>query len=289
MENKTNLINCLFIFFFFPVSLFGQSLNTVLHKNINTNGKVLNLQISQEYEGTFFVIGLVKDNNVIASVGCIANVGRHNYDIRDLGENVKKIDFLVTSLPSKAILKSALITPNLWQEIDILFSKSLFSPKTVNFVTPKRFKGYAFTPTVFLFSCILFCIFYFFFKHPFWKAALISFLLGTIIVDVTTMSDQLDIYRTAERRFPYIDAVAETQIFMEKIKPELEGETWTFRGKFENDYQKLFMRYSLADIEFFPESRKKIPKGTFIITSKEPKKGQKLVTRDGQFFLLIQQ
>lgn len=288
MKNNLVLNICICLFVLFPSVLISQSLNTILYQDVSTNGKVLNIEISQEYEGTFFVIGLVIDNNIIANTAYIANAGQHSYDIRDLGREIKKVDFVATSLPKKAILKSTLIAPNLWQEIDILFSKNIFSPKSVNFVPLKRFKGNAFTITVFLFLCIAFCVLSFFLKQPFWKAAFISFLLGTIMVDVTNIRDQWEIYRDSERTFPYIAAVAQTQVFIEEIKPKLLGEMWTFHGKFEDEYQKLFIKYSLADIEFVPESLRSIPKGTFIITSKQPDQNQEIITKGKQFFLLKQ-
>jgi len=285
MKRYLLLLGCLF-----SVSLFSQSNNTLLFQNSEVDNKVLNLNIASNYNDTYFIIALVKDNTVIGQTENYAKAGSHSYDLRVLKGPNSRVDYIATTLPKDAILKKELVIPDFLEEVDILFAKKVFSPRTINFTASKRFLGYNFTLFTVVGVCLICILLYFLFKKSFLKTVLISVLIGTFLIDTTTIMGQWNIYQQTENKYPYLDPVVHTQKFLEQVRPIIQQGSWTFRGKIRDEYQKLFMKYSLAEINFIPLGITKIPKGTYIITEEQPKENQSvIIAKEGQLFFLLQQ
>ena len=90
----------------------------------------------------------------------------------------------------------------------------------------------------FAFCCFL--ILKFGLKNSYLKAALVSAIIGFVLSDLTSISDQLDSFQMVEKNYPYLTEVAATQQFIEKAKPKMEGGSFIFRGAFPDEYQQFF-------------------------------------------------
>lgn len=149
--------------------------------------------------------------------------------------------------------------------------------------------GKDFILTALLFTIIIFLSFKFLSKKTLVIAAFISMLLGSIFFDLTnTMVAHYDIYQETEQKYPYVDAIAGTQKFIEKARPYIENGRWTFQGKVQDEYQKLYMKYKLADIQYIPERSKRIPTDTYIISFQQPKANQEVLVEEGPYYLIKQ-
>ena len=268
----------------------AQSLITPLFSDVRANGEVLVLDIKDQYESNYFIIGLVKNNQLIAQTEQYVRSGEHVYELRHLKEYTGKIDFIATSLPKQAFNSMALGKPTIRQEIDIVLAKSRFTPRAVNFVTPqKTFMGKDFILTVLIFTIIIFLGFRFMSKKKLVLAVFSSMLLGSIFFDLTTtMVAHYNIYQNTEQKYPYIDAIADTQKFIEKARPYIENGRWTFQGEIQDEYQKIYMQYCLAGIQYFPEGTKRIPKNMYIISFQQPKANQEILVIHEPYYLLKQ-
>lgn len=279
----------LFAFLLCSIAHSQTSLNNLLFQNTNVNNKVLTLDVAPQYDGRYFIVGLVQDNKVVAQTTHFATAGVNSYEITPSRKTTGIFNYIATTLPKEAILAKELTKPGLWEELDILNAKEIITPKVINFVTPKKFMGYNFTLLVFFFTLFSFVILKILGKQSFLTAAFISVLVGTFLIDTTNMIDQLDTYKEIESKYPKLATIASTQEFLQQIKPQLAGETWTFRGSFNDEFQKLFIKYNLADMPNFHEGIKMIPRGTLIITPDAPTADRKLVDKGKEFYLLIQQ
>ena len=267
--------------------LFAQTLQTALFQNVNIKGKVIQLELAPAYADAYFSIGLVKGTEVISNTGFVI-AGSKFYDIRQL-DAPQQIDVIATTLPEAAILSKRLIEPSIGQEFAILFSRNVMSPRTVNFVNNKTFLGYRFTLILLCLVLLGFLVLRFGLKKSYWKAALMSSLVGFVLTDLISINDHIDTVQQVEKNHPYLNEIAPMQRFVERAKPKMEGGTLNFVKHLPDPFQELFLRYNLADIRNYKrrkQDKKQLPKGMFVITTKAANHKQKLIEAGKGFYLL---
>lgn len=270
-------------------SLFGQKLKTDLFRNVNIEGKVIELKIAPEYKDFEFLIGLGKNQNIIANTE-FTSVENNIVDLRQF-EVPANIDLIATTLPEKAILGKRLVKPSFSQELAILFSKAKNTLRIINFISPKTLFGYRYTLVVLMFVLVGFLLLRFGVKQSYLKAALVSSMIGFVLIDLTTMSDHLSCVQDAEKKYPKIISVVDASIdFTEKVKPIIEHGKCITKKDLPNFYQTLMIKYQFAEIDnSIRKKSRKLPKGTFIITPESPKSNQKLVLNSHGMNLLQKQ
>ena len=257
--------------------LLGQTLENNLFQNVNIKNQVLQLEIAPEYKNADFLIGFVKNGKVIANTE-FTSTQNDIVDLRqlDLPDN---IDFIATTLPEEAILGKEIVKPSFGQELTILFSKNFITLRSINLVNPKTLFGYRYTLVVLLFTLFGFLILRFGLKQSWLKAALISSIVGFIGVDLTTMNDHWNSVQDVEKKYPTTMPVfTSTNEFIEKAKPIIGQSKCIIIDNMPDSFQPLIMKYQLADIDYkLRKKSKKLPPGTFIITSQAPKSNQKMM------------
>ncbi|NRB50082.1 MAG: hypothetical protein HRU41_20565 [Saprospiraceae bacterium] len=281
---KTKLLFLLFLLSTTPT--LAEELNHILKQNFQARGQILHLTIRPEFKGARFVVGVVKANELVAHQAYQVRDIKQNFDLRLMGKFHGQVDFLVTNLPEAAVVNAFLRKPSFMEEFGLFFSPKDFSPGTVNFAEVKLFMGipwYLWALSVSLLS-ILFLRFWM--KRSWTIALSAGFLVGSIFFDVSQISAQVSIVNNVEKDYPYIQVVAGTQQFLEKVKPHLEEESWAIRGNFPDEYQKLFLRYQLADQVYQPliESEEKYP--NFLITDHSNGLNAQLIEQGPIFQLL---
>lgn len=265
------------LFLLVGYSLFSQKLKTNLFQNANIKGKVLELKIAPEYKNAEFIVGLGKNQKIIANTE-FTSTENNIVDLRQF-DVPNHIDFIATTLPTEAIIRKRLIKPTTSQELAILFSKYKITLRAVNLITPKTLLGYRYTLVVLLLVFGCFLGLHFGMKQPYIKAALVSSLIGFVLIDLTTMNDHLTSIQDAEKKYPKIVPVIDvTADFVEEASPIIAGNRVVTMENLPNFYQPILMKYHLAEEKHsLKKKAKKLPKGTFIITSKQPNKKQKLI------------
>jgi len=274
----------LFLIILIGKFLYGQELQTTLFQNVNIKGKVLQLEVTPEYEDAYFVIGLGKNRQIVANTN-LSIAGNKIYDICQLNAPVN-LDVIATNLPESAILKKALIKPSIGQEFAILFSKNAISLRSVNLVFAKNFFGHRYTLVVLFLVFCCFLLLRFGLKKSYLNAALVSTIIGFVLSDLTSISDQLDGFQLVEKNYPYLTEVAASQQFIGKAKPKMENGAFIFQNGLPDEYQKLFMKYHFADVKYFHKKRgESLAKDVFLIPPKSPNVNRKLIESGNGFSL----
>lgn len=281
---KTKL---LFLLFLLPTTpTLAEELNNILKQNFQARGQILHLTVRPEFKGARFVVGLVKANELVAHQAYQVRDIKQSFDLRLMGKFRGQVDFLVTNLPEAAVVNAFLREPSFMEELGLFFSPKDFSPGTVNFAEVKLFMGipwYLWALSV----CLLSILFLRFWVKRSWIIALVTgFLIGVVFFDLSQISAQVSIVKSVEKNYPYIQPVAGTQQFLEKVKPHLQKQSWAIRGDFPDEYQKLFLRYQLADqaYEPFMESEENYP--NFLITDHSNGLNAQLIEQGSIFQLL---
>ncbi|MBX2876535.1 MAG: hypothetical protein KTR30_30725 [Saprospiraceae bacterium] len=281
---KTKLI--LLIIMLSAAQAMAQELNNVLKQNFQANGQVLVINIRPEFKGTYFVVAVVKANQVVANHVYQARPGQQEVDLRLMKEFRGQVDFLVTNLPAAAISQAMVRKPSLQEEFSLFFAPKSFSPGTVNFSEVKLFMGIPLYLWA-LFIGIGSMLSLRFLAKRNWNTALLAgFLIGSIFFDFSSISSQVSIVKDVERNYPYIQAVAGTQQFLEKVKPHLQNESWAIRGSFPDEYQKLFLRYQLAENPYRSYDEAKRPYPDFLITNNANALDAQVIEQGAVFQLL---
>lgn len=284
-------------YFFFLLSsyfcdsleLSAQQANNVLLTNVDVSGQLLELDIRANMAGTYFVVGAVK-NNQYYSNNFLARKGKHFYDLRSIPEWHGRAEYVITTLPKSAVKSSRLSPPGLASSWDMFMTLDPFSPRTVNFSSPKYLFGLKFSYLLLLIAALGTLLSFFVLKKSLLVAFVIGLLLSFVCMDVRYMVDRWRIVNTVEQNYPYVQPLNVPQQFINKVKPIIGSNTWAFQGAFTDDYFKLFFQYSLADIPYHLNWRKDVNNaatGTYIITEK-PFSDQKILVQEGNFYLVLQ-
>jgi hypothetical protein len=269
--------------------LLGENLKTPLFQNVNIEGKILQLEIAPRYKNSVFIIGLGRNKEIIANTEY--TLTKNNLvDLRQF-DVPADIDLIATTLPEDAILKKSLIEPSIAQELSMLFSSSSITGRTINLTSLKTFLGYRYTLIVLLLVFVAFLSLRFGLKQSWLKAALVSSLVGFGLIDLTSMNDHLSCVQDIEKKHPKIMPIIDSATdFIEKAKPIIKDGKCIIKENMPNFFQPLIMKYQFAEIDFkFKKKAKKLPKGTFIITTEPPKANQKLILSEQRINLLQKQ
>lgn len=272
---------------FYSIFSFSQEAQNVMFADFMAGKKVLKLEIQSDIDYPFMVLGVVKDE-IVYSVDFNARQGVHYYDLRFLDQWEGKIDFLVTNLDKRTIRRSALVEPNIREEVDILLDRELFSARSVNLTKLKTFLGYPLTQVAFILAIFLVIGFYYLGKKTLPIAIFTSFLLTTILLDTRIIFQHFRAIQQVEDKYPYIDPTVEVQRFLEAIRPIIKDGEWTFQRVLVDEYLYLFLKNNLADIPFLRDDLEQYPVGTFIITVLPPRADQKIILARNGFNLLQQ-
>ena len=265
-------------------SLISQQASNVLFSNFDANNQLVKLDISPNQEGAYFILGVVKNNQVIGSSYFFARQGAHHYDLRSLPEWSGKIDYLVSTLPESAIVKKTLVNSSLIAEGDIFLASEKISPKLVNFISPRIFGGWPFAYILLLVIIISTLLLIFVLKKKVVIAAFIGILIATMLMDARQLVDHFAIKRNIERNSYYIAPIDFAEKFILKARP-LITDTWTFEGKFTDEYYKIYFQYALADLQYIWNLKNfELPSGTFIITQ-NPAQDQEIILQEDGFYL----
>jgi len=170
-------------------------------------------------------------------------------------------------------------------EFDILMSEELFSPKIVNFATPKKMFGKGFTFILCLLTILLFLVIKFILKKSFLTSFFISVLLITALSSVRGMVDQWRILQQVEQNYPYVAPIGEVQEFVAKARPILGDARWTFQGGMGDEYFKLYIIYGMADKSFRAMANRKKGKNIYKVT-RNPRPKQKVLVEANGFYLV---
>ena len=262
----------------------GQNLQTVLLQNFQAGDQLVELNINLQSDNIPYVFGLVKNGQVEPLALNVRN-GRHYYDFRDLNWWNGNVEYLMTNLPKEAIISSRLSNPTIRSEFDVLMYTEAFSPKIVNFATPKQIRGVNFSIVLFLLAVVLILLFKFLFKKSFITAGCIGVLAAVMLMDIRNIVDHWQIYTDTERNHPYVEPLASVQDFVAKVRPFLKGNIWTFQGGMGDEYYKLYINYALADLPFQVNLNRKRDQSSLKITRK-PKQNQKILVEDKGFYLV---
>jgi len=275
----------LFIFVLLAVvTTIGQNITNVLFQNFDANNQILELDLDIRYGKMPATFGVAKKGKAKA-IYLTALDGKHYYDVRQIDGWDGRIDYLATSIPKEFIKSSRLKKSSIGAELDILMNNTeMFSPKIVNFISPRSFGGYPFTIVLVLLSCLLGIAIKFLFKQSLFKAFFIAILFSVVLMDGRSMLDHWSIYTDTEKKYPYVNPISIVQDFVRDVRPIIQSGAWTFQGGMGDEYYKLYMRYALADIPF-KARKKKNGQNIFIITRK-PKGNQKILLKNGAFFLV---
>jgi len=266
--------------------LLAQKLSTVLFANIEANNQVLELDIPATYDGTYLLLGVVK-NDQVSAANFVVRGGKHVYDLRQIPEWNGSIDYLATNLPKRTFISQRLIKPSMGSEWDMFMEVESLSPRTVNFTKPKTLFGFNFTIILSVVAILFSIIGYFILKLSLPFALLGGVILSFILMDARFMLDRWRIVDKVESTFPYVEPLTFAQQFIEKAKPLIGNNTWSFQGDFKDDYFRMFFQYSMADIPYKLNWRNNASAGTFIITEK-PVENQKILLQENGFYLVKQ-
>ena len=272
------------VFLFGTLPIFSQSLDNILFQNFKANGQLLELEVQVTDFDYPIVMGIVKNNQVYPAP-VVIRLGKHYYDFRELDQWTGKVDYLVTNIPSDLIRSKKLVAPSLSSELDILMSEELFSPKIVNFATPKRFFGKSFTLTLGLIAICLILLTKFFFRQSFLTSIFIGVILTTFLSSARGMVDQWRILQRAERNYPYVSPIDEVQEFVIKARPIIGQQPWSFQGGMRDEYFKLYIIYGLADKPFRARINRKRAKNLIKIT-RRPMPSQEVLLEANGFYLV---
>lgn len=265
-------------------SLLGQQITNMLFSNFDADRQLIKLDIRSHQEGTYFILGIVKNNQIIGSSSFFARQGSHHYDLRSLPEWSGKIDYLVTTLPVEAISKKKLVNSSLVAEWDIFLASDRFTSKLVNFINPKIFGGWPFTYILLFVAFISTLLLIFVIKKQVVIAVFIGILIATIFMDVRQIADHFSIKRDIQRNNFQIAPIDVAEKFIEKARPLITN-AWTFEGEFTDEYHKLYFQYALADIQYTWNLQNfELPTGTFIITQ-NPAQDQEIILQESGFYL----
>ena len=274
----------LFFFCFISVVLQGQEANNILFSNIEPEEKILSLTLSNQYEGTYFVVGIVKNNQVIGSSAFFARTGQHHYDLRSLSAWKGKIDYLASTLPKEAIQQKALVNSSFGAEWDLFMVEEKFTPKLINFIHPKTFAGRPLNQLLILVALISTFFLFLVLKKRLIISIFIGVLIATLLMDMRQIVDHFAIQKAIKKSNPYIAPIGIPKRFIEKARPLING-PWTFEGKLSDEYYKLYFQYALADFQYTWNLKQfELPAGTFIITQ-NPKQNQEVILRESGFYL----
>ena len=282
-----NLITPLLLLW--SISVFCQKVENVMFADFMAENKVLKLDIQSDIDYPFMVLGIVKENESLAyTVDFNGRQGVHYYDLRFLDQWEGQIKYLVTNLDKRTIRRSALVTPTLKDEIDILLDRELFSSRVVNLTKLKTFLAYPLSQLIFIFAIFLTLCIYYVGKKTLPIAVFVSCLVATILLDTRMMVQHFRIIQQVEDKHPYVKPFVEVQRFLEEIRPTIKGGVWTFQPLLVDEYLYLFFKYNLADIPFLRDDLENYPKGTYIISRLPPGENQKNVLSKNGFNLLQQ-
>ena len=265
-------------------SLIGQQTSNILFSNFEANNQLIELDIQTNEEGTYFVLGVVQNNQVIGSSSFFARQGAHHYDLRSLPEWSGKIDYLVTTLPEAAINKKSLVQSSLSAEWDIFLAAEKLTPRLINFTKPKTFVGWSFNYILLLVALISTSLLIVVIKKKAVIAAFIGILIATVLMDARQTVDHFSIKQEVQGNGYYISPIDLTEKFIQKARP-LITDAWTFEGKFSEEYYKLYFQYALADLQYIWNLKNfELPSGTFVITQ-NPAQDQEILLQENGFYL----
>lgn len=268
---------------------FSNSLDIVLSQDFESNGKVLRLNVHPMFEGTPFVIGIVKGNTLAGYAHYVAQKGQNVYDLRRIPAYQGHIEYLVTNLPSEAFSSVGLRPAGIGDEFDMLLYKDAFTPRIINLAPSRYFMGIPLGVLGLVLTGGLFLVAKLLSKKATIILATAACLIGVTAYDLLTIKGQMDVYQNVETKYPYLLPIATTQQFLQEAAPHIKQGSWTFQGRFPDEYHKLYMKYYLADFPFIGKSMEKIPIGTYIITPEPANTQQKNLVMGTPFNLIQQQ
>jgi len=242
----------LFIFIVLAVvTTIGQNLTNVLFQNFDANNQILELDLDIRY-------GKMPKAKAIYLT---ALDGKHYYDVRQIDGWDGRIDYLATSIPKEFIKSSRLKKSSIGAELDILMNNTeMFSPKIVNFISPRSFGGYPFTIVLVLLSCLLGIAIKFLFKQSLFKAFFIAILFSVVLMDGRSMLDHWSIYTDTEKKYPYVNPISIVQDFVRDVRPIIQSGAWTFQGGMGDEYYKKRGRKKMGKIFLLSQESRKATK-----------------------------
>ena len=270
----------------FNLNSTAQKLENLLFSNQNVDKKLLELTVSPQFDNQYFLIGIVKNNQVFPKE-FYAKKGTHLYDLRDLPNWEGRVDHIATTLPRVAIQNNRLRTPSILEELKLVAVGEQFSPKIINFQKPRILFGYPLAISLLIILMIIGLLSYFISKQSLLLSAFIGFIIASLFFDMKNIFVHKEIIEHTEQTFPYIAPLTIPQKFLQQVYPIIGAGFWTFQGNISEEYYKLFIKYELTDRYYVPNTGKLLPKNTYIITGR-PKQNQKVLVQEGNLYLAKQ-
>lgn len=266
-------------------SLFSQDLRTILIQNITTKNNIVELDLVEGIEGTYFSLAAVKNSKGYPE-GYNARSGKHYYELKSLRNWEGKVDYVVTDLPKEQVISSRLVAPSFESHWDIFMYPNYLSLRTVNFSQKKVLFGIPFSIILLGVFVLVIGAAFLMMKKQLAQCFMLGALLSVIALEGRELVERWTLLGNAQNSAPYVFPQTPVQQFINQIKPIVRDAEWTFRGAFNDEYYKICIRYHLVDQYYYPEQVRRIipPSGTYII-SQRPLPTEKVLVEVNGFYL----
>jgi hypothetical protein len=233
---------CLLVANLFPIAGFADEPAYVIATQFDTQGKVLELDVPSELDGTRFTIG-VEDSDGQRSIHlAVTREGTHCYEVRDLAAWHGTVKYVaMTALKG---VSGRVKVPSFADSIDMFLEPDRITPSTINILVQHRIFGFPWTVClipIFAAAAVFLRVRA---KKKTPVALALGFLVAWTLMDLRLMFDHGEnIYREEKFRKGMGPLTLEKR-FGDRAADAISNQTWG-DDKLEG-YEKYF-EYRLAD------------------------------------------
>lgn len=222
-------------------------MSNVLGKHFSASNSVIELELPDEMNGTWFIIGWIKADGQQIGAWRAGRGGRHCYDMRQNPDWQGQIQAAAVSLTE---VRGRVKEPTFLDEIDIFWEPEWIRPSVVNFLTGHTLFSWSWNVILWLILGVFTLFWAGFRKKPIAPSLFLGFLLSWGVMDMRAIYDRaIAVYEIENRRLE-MPPFTNVKRFADRASEIIGRATWShepLRGTYGN-----FVKYRLAEHPYAP-------------------------------------
>jgi hypothetical protein len=250
--------------------------SNVLGKHFPAQGRVIELDLPEEMDGAWFIVGWIKADGQQVGMRRVGRGGRHCYDMRQNPDWQGQVQAVAISLTG---VRGRVKEPALLDEIDMFREPEWITPSAVNVLTGHALFSWSWEVILLLVSGLV-AVFFRWKKKPMALCAVLGFGVAWGLMDLRHAYDRGVVLCKAEKYRLAMPPLTEAKVFADRASEVIGGETWspgTLRGVSGN-----FIKYRLAEQPCAPPGAG--PPARYLVT--QTPEGGAVLLQHANYFLI---
>jgi hypothetical protein len=264
------------ILFCMPLGVFADEPAYILAKDFSADGKVLELDVPPELDGTRFYFVFQTDYTQPHVEIVLGRAGKHCYETRHLTEWQGTIRYVAVSWQE---IKGRVKSPTLVDDLDMFFAPDPITLVNINLLSQHFVAGWSWTMCllfVFIFFTVLFKAYK---KKPGPVAMVLAFVVAMALLDLRIVADHAAIVYKEERLHIGMPPLTNAKIFADAAADVIGARPWSIGSV---EIGGKLVEYLLAEHRYEPSGS---PHRPALWITQHPEEGQ-VVFQSGKYYLV---